>query len=313
MKGNGTMDWTEIVVEVNAKDIDTAGNIAQMTVPYGIYIEDYSMLEEEVMQIAKIDLIDEALLQQDRTKGKVHIYISPEDNPAEAMAFLRERLEAEGIEYRILSDTCDVEGCLENWKQYFHPIPIGQRLLIRPVWRDDYDPQGRIVLHLEPGLAFGTGTHETTRLCLEALEAYTFEGASVLDVGCGSGILSVAALLLGAKSAVGIDIDELAVKASVENAERNGVADRYTGIHGNLTDKVSGTYDIITANIVADAIIMLSGDIEHFMKDNTIYIMSGIIDTRLEDVLAGLPQSLEIIRQYEEKGWLCLVAQKKKG
>ena len=307
------MDWTEIIVEVDTKDIDTAGNIAQMTVPYGIYIEDYSMLEQEVLEIARIDLIDEELLQQDRTKGKVHIYISPEDNPAEAIAFLKERLEAEGITYRILSDTCDVEGCLENWKKYFHPINIGQRLLIRPVWREDYDPQGRIVLNLEPGLAFGTGIHETTRLCLEALEKYTFDGATMLDVGCGSGILSVAALLLGAKSATGIDIDELAVKSSIENAQRNGVADRYTGIHGNLTDKAQGTYDIITANIVADAIIMLSGDIEHFMNDNTIYIMSGIIDTRLDDVLTALPPSLEIIRQYEEKGWICLVAQKKKA
>lgn len=305
------MDWTEIIVEVDTKDIDTAGNIAQMTVPYGIYIEDYSMLEEEVLAIAKIDLIDEELLQQDRTKGKVHIYISPEDNPTEAIAFLRERLEAEHIAYRIVSDTCDVEGCLENWKKYFHPIPIGERLLIRPVWREDYDPQGRIVLNLEPGLAFGTGTHETTRLCLEALEEYTFDGAEMLDVGCGSGILSVAALLLGAQQATGIDIDELAVKSSVENAERNGVADRYTGIHGNLTDKVSGTYDLITANIVADAIIMLSSDIEHFMTDKTVYIMSGIIDTRLDDVLTALPPSLEIIRQYEEKGWICLVAKKK--
>ncbi len=305
------MDWTEIVVEVNTEDIDTAENIAQMTVPYGIYIEDYSMLEQEVLEIANIDLIDEALLQQDRTKGKIHVYISPEDNPAEAIAFLKERLEAENIPYCIVSDTCDVEGCLENWKKYFHPMPIGKRLLIRPVWREDYDPQGRIVLHLEPGVAFGTGAHETTRLCLEALEEYTTEGAKMLDVGCGSGILSVAGLLLGAESAVGIDIDELAVKASVENAQRNGVAERYTGIHGNLTDKVTGKYDIITANIVADAIIMLSGDIERFMDDKTIYIMSGIIDTRLDDVLSALPASLEIIRQYEDKGWICLVARKK--
>jgi len=305
------MDWTEIIVEVKTEHLDTAANIAQMTVPYGIYIEDYSMLEQEVLEIANIDLIDEELLRQDRTKGKIHIYISPEDNPAEAISFLQERLRAEKIEFQISSGSCDVEGCLENWKKYFHPINIGKKLLIRPVWRDDYDPQGRIVLNLEPGLAFGTGTHETTRLCLEALEEYTTQGASVLDVGCGSGILSVAALLLGAKSAVGIDIDELAVKASVENAERNGVADRYRGLHGNLVDKVSGTYSIITANIVADAIIMLSADIERFMDENSVYIMSGIIDTRLDDVLNALPEDLEIIRQYEEKGWICLVAKKK--
>lgn len=305
------MNWTEIIAEVNSSDLYTAENIANMTVPYGIYIEDYSALEQEVLEIAKIDLIDEELLKQDRTKGKIHIYISPEANPAESLAFLKERFEAEGIEYRLYSDECDVESCLENWKKYFNPINIGEKLLIRPVWRDDYDPQGRIVLNLEPGLAFGTGTHETTRLCLQALEKHVKKGDNMLDVGCGSGILSVAALLLGAEKATGIDIDPLAVKSSIENAERNNVADRYTGIHGNLAEKANGCYDIITANIVADAIIMLSGDIEKLMNDKTIYIMSGIIDTRLDDVLSALPDTLEIIEQYEEKGWICLAAIKK--
>ena len=305
------MNWTEIIAEVSAQDIETAGNIAQMTVPYGIYIEDYSNLEQEVLEIANIDLIDEELLKQDRTKGRIHIYISPEDNPNEAVAFLRERLSAEGIDHEIYSDDCDVESYLENWKKYFKPINIGEKLLIRPIWRDDYDPEGRIVLNLDPGVAFGTGTHETTRLCLEALEKYVQPGFKMLDVGCGSGILSVAGLLLGAQSAVGIDIDELAVKASIENAERNNVNERYSAINGNLADKISGTFDIITANIVADAIIMLSKDIVRCMDENTVYIMSGIIDTRLDDVISSLPDSLEITDRYEEKGWLCLVAKKK--
>ena len=306
------MNWTEIIAEVNSADLDKAENIAHMTVPYGLYIEDYSELEQEVLEIAKIDLIDEALLKQDRTKRKIHIYISPESNPAEAAAFLKERFEAEGISYRLYSGECDVESCLENWKKYFNPINIGEKLLIRPVWRDDYDPQGRIVLNLEPGLAFGTGTHETTRLCLQALEKHVKKGDIMLDVGCGSGILSVAALLLGAEHATGIDIDPLAVKSSIENAERNNVADRYTGIHGDLAEKASGCYDIITANIVADAIIMLSADIEKLMNDKTIYIMSGIIDTRLDDVLSALPPTLRIIERYEEKGWICLAAIKNK-
>lgn len=302
------MDWTEIIAEVDAKDTERAENIAVMTVPYGIYIEDYSSLEEEVLEIAKIDLIDEELLAKNRETARIHIYISPEDNPAEATAFLEERFRAENINFKILTDKCDVEACLDNWKKYFYPIEIGEKLLVRPVWREDYDPKGRTVLHLEPGIAFGTGTHETTRLCLEALEKYVSDGAAVLDVGCGSGILAVASLLLGAKSAIGIDIDELAVKSSIENAERNGVSDRYTAIHGNLADEVTGTYDIITANIVADAIIMLSGDIEKHMHKDTIYIMSGIIDSRLEDVLSALPKTLEIIETRTDKGWYCLVA-----
>lgn len=305
------MNWTEIIAEVPSKDIELAGDIAQMTVPYGIYIEDYSHLEAEVLEIARIDLIDEDLLAQDRTKGKIHIYISPEDNPAEAISFLKERFTAEKIDYTLNIDSCDVEACLENWKKYFHPIEIGKRLLIRPVWRDDYNADGRIVLHLEPGLAFGTGTHETTRLCLEMLEEIVKPNMTMLDVGCGSGILSVAGLLLGAKSAVGIDIDEMAVKASEENAERNKVQDKYTAVHGNLADEINGTFDIITANIVADAIIMLSKDIETHMNTDTVYIMSGIIDTRLDDVLNALPDTLEIFAQKEDKGWLCLAARKK--
>lgn len=302
------MDWTEIIAEVDAKDVERAENIAVMTVPYGIYIEDYSSLEEEVLEIAKIDLIDEELLAKNRETARIHIYISPEDNPAEATAFLEERFRAENINFKILTDECDVEACLDNWKKYFYPIEIGEKLLVRPVWREDYDPKGRTILHLEPGIAFGTGTHETTRLCLEALEKYVSDGAAVLDVGCGSGILAVASLLLGAKSAIGIDIDELAVKSSIENAERNGVSDRYTAIHGNLADEVTGTYDIITANIVADAIIMLSGDIEKHMHKDTVYIMSGIIDSRLEDVLSALPKTLKIIETRTDKGWYCLVA-----
>ena len=305
------MDWTEIIITVPAADTSVAGDIAQMTVPYGIWVEDYSSLEEEVLEIARIDLIDEDLLRQDRTHGKIHIFISPEDNPAEAVSFLRERLNALGIEHEISSASCDVESCLESWKKYFDPLPVGKKLLIRPVWRDDFDPDGRTVLNLDPGLAFGTGAHETTRLCLETLEKYVFPGCTMLDVGCGSGILSVAALLLGAKSALGIDIDEMAVKASLDNARLNSVEDRYTAVKGNLADKADGCYDIITANIVADAIIALSPDIISHMNSSSIYIMSGIIDSRLDDVISALPDALEITEQYEEKGWLCLAAKKK--
>ena len=305
------MDWTEIVLTVSSKDISQAESIAHMTVPYGIYTEDYSSLEQEVLEIANIDLIDEELLAKDREHGKIHIYISPEQNPAEAVSFLKERLSAEGIEYDIGSDSCDVESCLVSWKKYFCPMKVGEKLLIRPVWRDDYEPDGRIVLNLEPGLAFGTGTHETTGLCLEALEKYVRPGDRMLDVGCGSGILAVAGLLLGAESALGIDIDELAVKASKENAALNNVSDKYVGVHGNLAEKASGSYDIITANIVADAIIMLSSDIEKLMNDKTVYIMSGIIDVRLDDVLSALPQSMEVFAQYEERGWYCLAARLK--
>ena len=291
------MDWTEIAITVPAEDVDRAGDIAQMVVPYGIYIEDYSNLEQEAWEIAHIDLIDEELLNKDRTKGIIHVYISPEENPAEAISFLQERYTAEGIPFTIDTADCVMEDWLNNWKKYFKPIPVGQSLLIRPTWEEDYDAGNRKVLHLEPGLAFGTGTHETTRLCMELLEQYIKPNMDVLDVGCGSGILSVAALLLGANSAVGVDIDALAVKTAVENAEINHVADKFTAIAGNLTEQINGKYHIVLANIVADVIMVLTEDIEQYLYPDSIYIMSGIIDTREQDVLDAVSEKFEIIEE----------------
>lgn len=302
------MEWTEVSITVPVERVDEAGDIAQMVVPYGIYIEDYSMLEDEVQQIAHIDLIDEDLLGKDRSKGVVHIYISPEDNPVEAVAFLKERYTQADIPFEINTTGCQEQDWLNNWKQYFNPIEVGEKILIRPTWRDKYDPKGRVVLNLDPGLAFGTGTHETTRLCLQAVEKYTTPDTEMLDVGCGSGILSVAALLLGAKSAVGVDIDEMAVKTAKENAVLNGVEDRFTVLAGNLTDKVEGKYNVVAANIVADAIIMLSKDIKNYMYDDSVYIMSGIIDTRVDDVLNAIGDTFEIKEKLLENGWCCLVA-----
>lgn len=306
------MEWTEVSITVPVEQVDIAGDIAQMVVPYGIYIEDYSMLEDEVEEIARIDLIDEDLLQKDRTKGIVHIYISPEDNPVEAVAFLTERYTEAGIPFEINTTGCEEQDWLNNWKQYFNPIEVGEKILIRPTWRDKYDPKGRVVLNLDPGLAFGSGTHETTRLCLQAIEKYTTANSTVLDVGCGSGILAVASLLLGAKSAVGVDIDEMAVKTAKENAVLNKVNDRFTVLSGNLTDKVEGKYNVVVANIVADAIIMLSKDIKNFMYDNSYYIMSGIIDTRVDDVLNAIEDTFEVTEKLLENGWCCLVAKLKK-
>lgn len=305
------MDWTEIKISVDNADAESAEAIAHMTVPYGIYVEDYSNLEQEVREIANIDLIDEELLGRDRSKTIIHIYISPEENPREAVAYLGEMLSAQGILNSIDCSSCKEEDWLNNWKKYFHPIEVGEKLLIRPSWYENYDPKGRTVLNLDPGVAFGTGTHETTRLCLEAMEKYLKESDEVLDVGCGSGILAVGALLLGAKRAVGVDIDEMAVKTARENAELNGVSDKIEIIHGNLTDKVSGKYNLVLANIVADAIMLLSADIREYMADDAVYIMSGIIDTRVDEVLAALESSFEVIDKLCENGWYCLAAKVK--
>lgn len=305
------MNWTEIIIAVPVEEIDKAGDIANMVVPYGIYIEDYSNLEQEVEEIANINLIDDDLLAKDRSKGYIHIYISPEENPTEAISFLRERYNSVGIHNDICTEDCKQEDWINNWKKYFKPIKVGEKLLIRPTWEEVDCNEGRTVIHLEPGLAFGTGTHETTRLCLELLEQYVTPDSKLLDVGCGSGILSVASLLLGAKLAVGVDIDEMAVKTAVENAKINNVEDRFNSICGSLTDKVSGKYNIVVANIVADIIITLTSDVKNYMEKDTIYIMSGIIDTRLSDVKAVLVNDFDIITQKEEKGWVALAVKLK--
>lgn len=299
-------NWTEVKIAVPAQKVDLAGDIANMVVPYGIYIEDYSNLEEEAMEIAHIDLIDEELLAKDREHAVIHIYISPEANPAEAISFLEERYNAEGISHEITCASCVKEDWINNWKKYFKPIPVGEKLLIRPLWEEEFDAQGRTVLDLEPGLAFGTGTHETTRLCLELLEKYLQPGCDFLDMGCGSGILSVAALLLGAKTAVGVDIDPLAVKTAVENARINRVEERFTGICGDLAEKVSGKFHVIAANIVADIVILLSKDAPRFLYEDSVYIVSGIIDTREADVLEALRGTFDVIERREEKGWVAM-------
>ncbi|MCH5303613.1 MAG: 50S ribosomal protein L11 methyltransferase [Ruminococcus sp.] len=304
-------EWTEIKISVDSKDIDKAGDIANMVVPYGIYIEDYSELEQEVQEIAHIDLIDEDLLAKNRNEAFLHIYLEPDVNPSEALAFLSERYTAEGIKHKLDTSATMDEDWRNNWKKFFNPTPIGEKLLIRPTWRDDFDANGRVVLNIDPGLAFGTGNHETTRLCLETIEKYLSPDDTVLDVGCGSGILAIASLLLGAKSAVGVDIDEVAVRTAEENAELNKVNKKFTAIVGDLTQKVSGKYNLIVANIVADAIISLSKGVKEFMNPDTVYIMSGIIDTRGDEVAEKISRDFDIIERYEDGGWVCLAAKLK--
>lgn len=301
------MDWTEVKINVSSKDVELAGDIAQMVVPYGIYIEDYTDLEQAAMEIAHIDLIDEDLLKKDRSKAVVHIYISPEENPGEAVAFLSERYNAEGIKHEIDLSVCRNQDWENNWKEYFKPMEVGEKLLIRPVWDDNYDAKGRTVLDIEPGLAFGSGGHDTTRLCLETLEKHISSDTELLDIGCGSGILGIAGLLLGAKSATGVDIDELAVKTAKENGKMNGFDEpKFTVFQGNLTDKVHGKFDVVVANIVADIIVMFTKDAGQFLKEDGLFITSGIIDTREQDVLEAFEKyGFEVVGRHESCGWLC--------
>ena len=302
------VDYTQITFSVSPKDIDTAGDIANLAVKGGIYIEDYTNLEENVEQIAHIDLIDEELLKKDRSVAKIHIYLDETENIFETIQFISELYKSANIEFDVSTSQCLYEDWAENWKKYFKPIKIGEKLLVRPAWEEKIEENDRAELILEPGMAFGTGAHETTRLCLALLEKYVSMNDSILDVGCGSGILAVAGLLLGADKALGVDIDELSVKTANENAKLNNVSEKAEFICGNLTDKVNGQFDIVTANIVADVIMMLNKDILNYIKHDGIYIMSGIIDTRENDVLNNLKGKFDVLEIIRERGWTAIAA-----
>ena len=311
-------EWTEIGIRVGSCDIDTAAAIAQMTVPYGVYIEDYSDMLEMVPEIAHIDLIDEELLARSKTEGIVHLYISPDQNPAEAVSFLTARLQAEGISHSIDTRGVHVEDWANAWKAFYHPTPLGRRLVVCPTWEDYTPGPEELLIRLDPGMAFGSGTHHTTRLCCALLEDTVSPGCTVLDMGTGSGILSIASLLLGASRAVGVDIDPVAVRTAAENAAGNGLGpERFTALVGDLVRDphleaaLAGDYDIVAANIVADVIIALAPAISRLLVPGGALVASGIILPRREETLAALEGSgLRIERGEELEGWCALLCRK---
>ncbi len=305
------MNWTEITVEIAQKDTDMAAAIANMAVPYGIYIEDYSDLEEKAEEIAHINLIDEELLEKNREISIIHIYIAETDNALEAVEFLKERLKASGIGCKVTSIGVNDNDWNENWKKYFHTTEIGNKLAIVPSWETYENKENRILLHIDPGAAFGTGTHATTSLCLKLLENYVETETEMLDIGCGSGILAIASVLLGAKKAVGVDIDKQSVKTAKENAEINKIGDKIEFIHGDLADKVSGKYKVVCANIVADIIIRLFENVSDFMEETSVLIISGIIDLRKDDVLNKAKEfGFTVIEEQYKDNWCAFVLKK---
>ena len=282
------MDWSEIIIKIPTEQCEKASAIANMTVPYGIYIEDYSDLEAGAWEIAHIDLIDEELLAKDRSSAYIHIYVDESEDFTDAIEYLKECFTAENIGFEIsFGKVADIDWN-EYWKKFFHTTEIGNRLAVVPRWESYENTEDRKVLKIDPGVAFGTGTHATTSLCLQLLEEYTQNGMSILDIGCGSGILSIAAVLLGGENAVGVDIDEAAVRVAADNAVMNGVSDKTSYIHGDLAEKVSGKFNIVCANIVADVIIRLLGNVAQYMEKDAVLIASGIIDTRADEVKVNI-------------------------
>ena len=299
--------WNELTVKVKTEDTARASDICTVIADMGIYVEDYSDLENVVWNIAHVDLIEQELLERDRTHSLIHVYIKQEKDALECVEFIKARLDAEGIEYETSIVGVNEEDWANNWKQYYHTQRIGKRIVVTPSW-EEYTPTGDDVqMRLDPGMAFGTGTHDTTRLCLELLEECVTPTTRILDVGTGSGILSVGGVLLGAPSALGVDIDPVAVKVANENAQINEVSDKTEFVCGDLTDKVHGQFEIVTANIVADIIIRLLSTVKNYLLKGGVLIVSGIIDTRADEVENACHEAgFTTAKRLEHGGWVAI-------
>ncbi|MDD3428630.1 MAG: 50S ribosomal protein L11 methyltransferase [Oscillospiraceae bacterium] len=301
------MKWTDIKTTVTKQYAEAAEAIVTSISGGGIYIEDYSDLEAQVEEIAHVDLIEQDLIEKDRNCVIIHYYVSPDENFAEVVELMKERFLAAEVPYTMELVGVEQEDWESGWKAFYHPMDIGNRLAICPSW-EHYETE-RVVMQLDPGMAFGTGTHETTSLCLSVLDREIKGGERMLDIGTGSGILAIGALLLGAAHADGVDIDPMCVRTATENATLNGVADRFQVLVGNLSDKATGKYDIICANIVANAIINLTPAVPALLVPNGLYITSGIIDTREEEVVAAIKANGFSIKEIlHDKGWVCIIA-----
>ena len=311
------MAWLEISVSTRSETISqvaaalTAGGFAELVIEDQMEFESFLEENREYW-----DYIDETL--QEKLQGLSCIKLYLESGDSEGLQRLKALLETLQLEMAVkpLPDM-DWE---ESWKENYPPQPIGEKLVVLPYWMAQEDTQGRLPVILDPGLTFGTGAHPSTQMVMEAMEQIVQPGFACLDLGSGSGILSIAALRLGAKTAVGVDIDNKAEGIARENAAYNGfAAPEFTALTGNVTaDKPlmdtlrQAHYDLVLVNIVADVIIGLSPVLPNFLDANSTLICSGILDTRLQDVCAALEKAgLEVIQQRSREDWRCVVARRK--
>ena len=301
-----TSDWTQFKVTVPLEQLDDASAVMSMVSNY-LQIEDYSDID---LKTCYGDLIDESILNADKTVASVSVYLPADSGTADTVSFLKERFSSLNIDARIsISGVCE-EDWANAWKAYYKPIEIGEKIVIVPAWEKYDAPEGKLVVRMDPGMAFGTGSHETTRLVIGLLEKYVKNGDRVLDVGCGSGILAICAAKLGAKECRAYDIDPVAVKVARENVKDSELEDTVVCDTSDLlrgVDASKGAYDVICANIVADIIIRMTPDIGRFMDGGSVILASGIISERADDVIDCFERhGLRIIERAEENGWCAL-------
>ena len=306
--------WLEITVETSAEELDDLCASLTMNGAAGLVIEDEKDFRSFLEQNRQYwDYVDEELLERMKGAARVKFYVT-DDADGEAQ---RKKWMA-GVSLPYTAVRLQENDWATSWQKYYKPLAVGEKLYIVPEWlRGEPVPEGRTPLYLNPGLTFGTGNHASTRLCLEWVEQFAGQGTAALDLGCGSGILSIAALLLGCSSAVGVDIDPKAVGVAYENAAMNGIGrERYAVMAGDVIGDLSlrrelarNRYGLVMANIVADVIIPLSAHVGELMAPGGVFLCSGIIDTRCEEVRAALERNgLELIGRKDRNGWVAYAA-----
>lgn len=304
-----TAEWTQIKVTAKLELLDEVTAVMNMISNY-LQIEDYSDID---LKTCYGDLIDEAILNADKTVASVSVYLPADGGCADTVNFLRERFDSLEIDAKITISGVNEEDWANSWKAYYKPIRIGERIVIVPAWEKYEERPDDIVVRMDPGMAFGTGTHETTRLVIGLLEKYVTEGVRVLDVGCGSGILAICASKLGAGSCKAYDIDHVAVKVARENIKDSGLDNVTCDVSDLLrqVDTEQAPYGVICANIVADIIIRMTPDVGRLMDEKSVILASGIIVERSQDVVDCFEQNgFAIVERVEENGWCALVVKK---
>ena len=307
-------EWTQIKVTSPVKDLDSVTAVMSM-VTNSLMIEDYSDADRELDGVYG-DLIDEELLKKDKTIASVSAFVGADAAVPDHVAYIKDRLSDLGISAQIELDGVSEEDWADSWKQYYKPIKTGDRIVIVPVWETYDKKDGEIVVLMDPGMAFGTGTHETTRLCATLLEKHIKRGDRMLDVGCGSGILAICASKLGASGCFACDIDPVSVKVAKENTELNGTPNVVCRKSDLLSDVVmpEGGFDICCANIVADVIIRLAPDIGRYLAPDATLIVSGIITERKDETVAALDKyGFEVFDDAIENGWYCAAVRKRRA